>query len=45
LQAAALERGVSLAVRGNMIVLSPPLVISQEELQQGIACISELLPS
>ena len=44
LQAAALERGVSLAVRGNMIVLSPPLVISQEELQQGIACISELLP-
>lgn len=45
LQAAALERGVSLAVRGNMIVLSPPLVIRQEELQQGIACIDELLPA
>ena len=43
LQAAALERGVSLAVRGNMIVLSPPLVISQDDLDLGIACISELL--
>jgi taurine--2-oxoglutarate transaminase len=43
LQAAALERGVSLAVRGNMIVLSPPLVISKEDLQLGIACIAELL--
>jgi taurine--2-oxoglutarate transaminase len=45
LQAAALERGISLAVRGNMIVLSPPLVISQADLQQGIACIDELLPA
>jgi taurine--2-oxoglutarate transaminase len=44
LQTAALDRGVSLAVRSNMIVLSPPLVISENDLEMGIACIAELLP-
>ena len=37
------QRGVSFAVRGNLIVLSPPLVISQEDLEFGLDVLEELL--
>jgi taurine--2-oxoglutarate transaminase len=37
------KRGVSFAVRGNLIVLSPPLVITQEDLSHGLDVMEELL--
>jgi len=37
------KRGVSFAVRSNLIVLSPPLVISQEDLAHGLDVMEELL--
>ncbi len=37
------QRGVSFAVRGNLIVISPPLVISQEDLAHGLDVMEELL--
>lgn len=37
------KRGVSFAVRGNLIVLSPPLVIAQEDLAHGLDVMEELL--
>jgi taurine---2-oxoglutarate transaminase len=37
------ERGVSFAVRGNLIVLSPPLVIEQADLAHGLRVMEELL--
>ena len=37
------KRGMSFAVRGNLIVLSPPLVIKQEDLAEGLAVMEELL--
>jgi taurine--2-oxoglutarate transaminase len=37
------KRGISFAVRGNLIVLSPPLVITQEDLAEGLAVMEELL--
>jgi taurine--2-oxoglutarate transaminase len=39
----ALQRGVSFAARGNLLLLAPPLVISQEELDQALALLDELL--
>jgi taurine--2-oxoglutarate transaminase len=39
----ALERGVSFAARGNLLLLAPPLVITQEELAQALALLDELL--
>jgi taurine--2-oxoglutarate transaminase len=36
-------RGVSFAVRGNSIVLSPPLVIEQADLSHGLDVMEELL--
>ncbi len=43
LAGAALERGVSVAVRGNLMILSPPLVIEQDDLDWGLKVIDELL--
>ena len=37
------KRGISFAVRGNLIVISPPLVISQEDLAHGLDVLEELL--
>jgi taurine--2-oxoglutarate transaminase len=37
------KRGMSFAVRGNLIVLSPPLVIAQEDLAHGLDVMEELL--
>ncbi len=37
------KRGMSFAVRGNLIVLSPPLVITQEDLAEGLDVMEELL--
>jgi taurine--2-oxoglutarate transaminase len=39
----ALERGVSFAVRGNLIILAPPLVIEEQELAEAIRLLGELL--
>ena len=39
----ALERGVSFAARGNLLLLAPPLVIAQEELDHALALLDELL--
>jgi taurine--2-oxoglutarate transaminase len=39
------KRGISFAVRGNLIVLSPPLVIAQEDLAHGLDVMEELLAS
>ncbi len=41
---AALQRGVSLAVRGNLMFICPPLVIEQADLEWGLSVIDELLP-
>ena len=37
------KHGISFAVRGNLIVISPPLVISQEDLAHGLKVMEELL--
>ncbi len=39
------KRGISFAVRGNLIVISPPLVIAQEDLAHGLDVMEELLSS
>ena len=39
----ALDRGVSIAVRGNLVIVSPPLVIDQAELDSGLSVIESLL--
>lgn len=39
----ALERGVSVAVRGNLLILCPPLVIGQADLESGLSVIESLL--
>ncbi len=43
LVARALELGVSLAVRGNLIILAPPLVIAERDLNDAIDLIDRLL--
>lgn len=40
---AALERNVSFAFRGNLILLAPPLVIGDSELEDAIGLLDELL--
>ena len=40
---AALAEGVSFAVRGNLIILAPPLVIEERELDQALALLDRLL--
>jgi taurine---2-oxoglutarate transaminase len=39
----AMERGVSFAARGNLLLLAPPLVIGERELAQALALLDELL--
>jgi taurine---2-oxoglutarate transaminase len=41
--ATARERGVSFAVRGNLIVLAPPLVIGENELERALDIMNALL--
>jgi taurine--2-oxoglutarate transaminase len=41
--ATARERGVSFAVRGNLIILAPPLVIEENELEQALDIMNALL--
>ncbi len=40
---AAREAGVSFAVRGNLILLAPPLVITEAELARALALLDQLL--
>lgn len=44
LASAALQRGVSVAVRGNLMFVCPPLVIEASDLEWGLSVIDELLP-
>jgi 4-aminobutyrate aminotransferase-like enzyme len=37
------ERGVSFAVRGNLIILAPPLVIGDNELERALDIMDALL--
>ncbi|HEY6645050.1 aspartate aminotransferase family protein [Povalibacter sp.] len=39
----ALDRDVSFAFRGNLILLAPPLVIQEKELQDALSLLDELL--
>jgi taurine--2-oxoglutarate transaminase len=39
----ALARNVSFATRGNLILLAPPLVIEEKELQDALTLLDELL--
>ena len=39
----ALSRGVSFAARGNLLLLAPPLVITQDDLDHALALLDELL--
>ena len=39
----ALARDVSFATRGNLILLAPPLVIEEKELQDAVSMLDELL--
>jgi taurine--2-oxoglutarate transaminase len=41
----ALARNVSFATRGNLIILAPPLVIEEKELQDALSLLDELLGS
>jgi taurine--2-oxoglutarate transaminase len=41
--ATARERGVSFAVRGNLIILAPPLVIEENELERALDIMNALL--
>jgi taurine--2-oxoglutarate transaminase len=43
LVARAMEAGVSLAVRGNLIILAPPLVIAERDLHDAIDLVDRLL--
>ena len=40
---AALERGLYLFVHWNVIVICPPLTITREELDEGLAILDEVL--
>ncbi len=43
LVAAARDRGVSFAIRGNLIILAPPLVIGENELESALDIMDSLL--
>jgi taurine--2-oxoglutarate transaminase len=45
LQAKALERNVSFATRGNLVLLAPPLPITDAELDHALAVLDELIGS
>jgi taurine--2-oxoglutarate transaminase len=39
----ALEAGVSFAARGNLILLAPPLVIGERDLEEALELLDRLL--
>jgi taurine--2-oxoglutarate transaminase len=41
--AQALEAGVSFAARGNLILLAPPLVIGESDLEEALELLDRLL--
>ena len=41
----ALARDVSFATRGNLVILAPPLVIGENELQDALTLLDQLLAS
>jgi taurine--2-oxoglutarate transaminase len=43
LQKAALGKGISFAVRGNLIIIAPPLVIHEQELSTALSVLDDLL--
>jgi taurine--2-oxoglutarate transaminase len=43
LLAAAMEEGVSLGARGNLLIIAPPLVITEPELADSLAVLDRLL--
>ena len=43
LQKAALGKGISFAVRGNLVILAPPLVIHEQELSTALSVLDDLL--
>ncbi len=40
---AAMERGLYLFVHWNVIMIAPPLTITREELDEGLAILDEIL--
>ena len=40
---AALERGLYLMTHWNVVMICPPLVISREEIEQGLAALDDAL--
>jgi taurine--2-oxoglutarate transaminase len=40
---AALERGLYLFVHWNVVIIAPPLTITREELDEGLAVLDEVL--
>jgi len=38
-----MTKGVSFAIRGNLILLAPPLVISERDLSDALALLGRLL--
>jgi taurine--2-oxoglutarate transaminase len=40
---AALAEGVSFAIRGNLILLAPPLVVGEREMVDAVALLDRLL--
>ena len=43
LSKAALERGLYLFVHWNVVMVAPPLTITREELDEGLAVLDEVL--
>lgn len=43
LLAAAMEAGISLGARGNLLIIAPPLVITEQELADALAILDRLL--
>ena len=41
--AAAREEGISFGSRGNLLILAPPLVIAESELQAALGVLDKLL--
>jgi taurine--2-oxoglutarate transaminase len=44
LLAAAMDAGVSIGARGNLLIIAPPLVITEQELADALAALDPLLP-
>lgn len=43
LKSEARDRGITLTTRGNLLIISPPLIIEKSDLAWGIAQVDELL--